>query len=174
MRHAVELVNPRPSQAAHACSHRALDFSGQHYQAPYCVAGPAHAPCYQDIHTVNDVRLPPARAEAWLAEAWLAEHLRAHCTGTEYEARLRQQHAKLNPRTGWATSAGAHRRRRRGFGGDSDSDEECAPAFCCEILQLQVHTGWICTMIVALQQTGYVEGVVATLPFTITVLRRCE
>ena len=67
------------------------------------------------------VRLPPARLSARLPE-----QPQAFCAGTEYEARLRQQHAKLNPRTGWATAGGALRRRRRGFGGDSDSDEECA------------------------------------------------
>ena len=86
-------------------------------------------------------------------KAWLAEQPRAHCTGTEYEARLRQQHAKLNPRTGWATSAGAHRRRRRGFGGDSDSDEECAAAFRCMMLQ-SLHMGCMCVTSTALPQTA--------------------
>lgn len=101
---------------------------------------------------------------AWLlcsrAEEWLAEHLRAFYAGTEYEARLRQQHAKLNPRTGWATSMGAHRLRRRGFCGDSDSDEECAAAFRSSNLQ-RLHTGGIYDICVALQQTGCAQSVVA-------------
>ena len=45
--------------------------------------------------------------------------------GREYEARLREQHNKLNPRTSWASLKKADaRRRRRAEGGASDSEEE--------------------------------------------------
>lgn len=44
--------------------------------------------------------------------------------GKEYEARLRKQHSKLNPRTSWATDEGRSRKRRRaGYGEDSEDDE---------------------------------------------------
>lgn len=46
-------------------------------------------------------------------------------SGREYEARLRQQHNKLNPRTSWASLKKADaRRRRQAEGGASDSEEE--------------------------------------------------
>lgn len=41
-------------------------------------------------------------------------------TGKEYEARLRQQHTKLNPRTSWARMDKKKAKKRRGFGEDSD------------------------------------------------------
>lgn len=45
--------------------------------------------------------------------------------GREYEARLRQQHNKLHPRTSWASLKKAGERRRRvAAGGASDSEEE--------------------------------------------------
>lgn len=46
--------------------------------------------------------------------------------GREYEARLRQQHNKLHPRTGWASlkKAGERRQRAAAAGGASDSEEE--------------------------------------------------
>ena len=55
--------------------------------------------------------------------------------GKEYEARLRQQHSKLNPRTSWATRDGARSRKRRraGYGEDSE-DDECAPCSLCRKL----------------------------------------
>ena len=48
------------------------------------------------------------------------------CTGKEYEARLRQQHSKLHPRTSWAAAAdaAAQRKRRRGGYASDDEDEE--------------------------------------------------
>ncbi len=42
--------------------------------------------------------------------------------GKEYEARLRQQHSKLNPRTSWATEGRA--KRKRGFGDEESEDDE--------------------------------------------------
>ncbi len=42
--------------------------------------------------------------------------------GKEYEARLRQQHAKLNPKTSWARMDRKTARKRRGFGEDSDEE----------------------------------------------------
>jgi U3 small nucleolar RNA-associated protein 18 len=48
-------------------------------------------------------------------------------TGKEYEARLRQQHSKLHPRTSWAAAEGRKRRRQRGRDAaepDDDEDEE--------------------------------------------------
>ena len=43
--------------------------------------------------------------------------------GKEFEARLRQQHTKLNPRTSWAQ---VHRKKKankkRGFGDESDEE----------------------------------------------------
>ncbi|PSC69396.1 U3 small nucleolar RNA-associated 18-like protein [Micractinium conductrix] len=46
-------------------------------------------------------------------------------TGHQYEARLRQQHNKLHPRTAWASLKKAERRRRRvAEGGASDSEDE--------------------------------------------------
>ncbi len=48
----------------------------------------------------------------------------AHGAGREYEARLRQQHSKLNPRTSWAAQTGrGAKRRRTGYGEDSEDDE---------------------------------------------------
>ena len=45
--------------------------------------------------------------------------------GHQYEARLRQQHNKLHPRTAWASLKKAERRRRRvAEGGASDSEDE--------------------------------------------------
>ena len=57
--------------------------------------------------------------------------------GKEYEARLRQQHSKLNPRTSWATREGGRgrKRRRAGYGEDSE-DDECAPCFLCRMCRL--------------------------------------
>ncbi|DBB01100.1 hypothetical protein WJX77_009600 [Trebouxia sp. C0004] len=43
-------------------------------------------------------------------------------SGKEYEARLRQQHAKLNPRTSWAHMDKKKAKKRRGFGDDSHED----------------------------------------------------
>ncbi|CAK0782784.1 hypothetical protein CVIRNUC_005979 [Coccomyxa viridis] len=49
----------------------------------------------------------------------------ASISGKEYEARLRKQHSKLNPRTSWATEEGRSRKRRRaGYGEDSEDDED--------------------------------------------------
>ncbi len=42
--------------------------------------------------------------------------------GKEYEARLRQQHAKLNPKTSWARMDRKKAKKRRGFGEDSDEE----------------------------------------------------
>lgn len=42
--------------------------------------------------------------------------------GKEYESRLRQQHAKLNPKTSWARFDQKKLKRRRGFGDDSDEE----------------------------------------------------
>ena len=57
--------------------------------------------------------------------------------GKEYEARLRQQHSKLNPRTSWATREGdrSGKRRRAGYGKDSE-DDECAPCSLCRLGRL--------------------------------------
>lgn len=57
--------------------------------------------------------------------------------GKEYEARLRQQHSKLNPRTSWAMREGGRgrKRRRAGYGEDSE-DDECAPCFLCRMCKL--------------------------------------
>lgn len=47
------------------------------------------------------------------------------CAGKEYEARLRQQHSKLHPRTAWAAPKAGRKRRRAGYGGDeTDEDDE--------------------------------------------------
>lgn len=46
-------------------------------------------------------------------------------TGKEYEARLRQQHSKLNPRTSWATEAlNGRKKRKHGFGDEDSEDDE--------------------------------------------------
>ena len=42
--------------------------------------------------------------------------------GKEYEARLRQQHAKLNPKTSWARVDRKKAKKRAGFGDDSDTE----------------------------------------------------
>lgn len=43
--------------------------------------------------------------------------------GKEFEARLRQQHTKLNPRTSWAQMDRKKKaKKRRGFGDDSDDE----------------------------------------------------
>ena len=58
-----------------------------------------------------------------IRETWCAYRLRC-ATGKEYEARLRQQHSKLNPRTSWASQPGrGAKRRRTGYGEDSEDDE---------------------------------------------------
>ena len=61
---------------------------------------------------------------------WHAAHLAEMCiaqlvcvsAGKEYEARLRQQHAKLNPKTSWACMDRTKAKKRRGFGEDSDEE----------------------------------------------------
>lgn len=57
--------------------------------------------------------------------------------GKEYEARLRQQHSKLNPRTSWATrdSDRSRKRRRAAYSEDSE-DDECAPCSLCRLCRL--------------------------------------
>lgn len=43
--------------------------------------------------------------------------------GKEFEARLRQQHSKLNPRTSWARVGKKKKaNKKRGFGDESDEE----------------------------------------------------
>lgn len=56
-----------------------------------------------------------------LTETRIAELVFAF-VGKEYEARLRQQHAKLNPKTSWARMDKKKGKKRRGFGEDSDEE----------------------------------------------------
>jgi hypothetical protein len=51
--------------------------------------------------------------------------------GKDYEARLRQQHSRLNPRTSWAarnSDLRGRKRRHAGYGQDSE-DDECVTCF---------------------------------------------
>ena len=61
-------------------------------------------------------------AAAKSAAACLSLIMDLSMAGKEFEARLRQQHTKLNPKTNWARLDKKKAKKKQAFGDDSDEE----------------------------------------------------